>query len=89
MCTARMPTVCVSMATARYQEQWSVGVGYQVNKFEQISSDDHRMSLARGRPPDHKDPYPMMHMIMSHTLPPVSRHTPVKTLPSHNYCCGR
>ena len=21
--------------------------------------------------------------------PPVNRQTPVKTLPSHNYCCGR
>ena len=26
-----------------------VGVGPQVNKFEQVSSDDHQMSVARGR----------------------------------------
>ena len=27
------------------------GVGPQVNKFEQVSSDDHQMSVARGKSP--------------------------------------
>ena len=26
-----------------------MGVGYQLNKFEQVSNDDHQMSLARGK----------------------------------------
>ena len=37
-----LPTVCVLVA-ARCQNQWE---GPQVNKFEQVSSDDHQMSLA-------------------------------------------
>ena len=36
----------VSVTTTRCQYQW--GVGLQVNKFEQVSSDDHQMSLAGG-----------------------------------------
>ena len=45
-----------SVATTRYQYRWGRGVGClcpqaQVNKFEQVSSDDHQMSLAGGRYP--------------------------------------
>ena len=36
-----LPTVCVLVAT-RCQYQWE---GPQVNKFEQVSSDGHQMSL--------------------------------------------
>ena len=39
MHTARLPTVHVSVATKR-------GEAPQVNKFEQVSSDDHQMSVA-------------------------------------------
>ena len=39
-----LPTVLVSVATTRYQYRRS-GVGPQVNKFEQVFSDDHQMSV--------------------------------------------
>ena len=45
MRTARLPTVCASIAT-RYQ-YW-LGGGPKVNEFEQVSSIGHQMSLARG-----------------------------------------
>ena len=50
MSTIRLPTVRVLMATTR-SRGWggAVGVGPQVNKFEQVSSDDHQMSVAGGR----------------------------------------
>ena len=48
MSTIRLPTVRVLMATTRSQGG-AVGVGPQVNKFEQVSSDDHQMSVAGGR----------------------------------------
>ena len=44
MCTAHLPTICVSVATTRCQYWWRVGP--QLNKFEQVSSDDHQMSVA-------------------------------------------
>ena len=37
MCTARLPTVLVSVATTRCQYWWLGGVGPQVNKLEQVS----------------------------------------------------
>ena len=40
MCTARLPTIRISVATARGR------VCPQVNNFEQVSSDDHQMSVA-------------------------------------------
>ena len=40
----RLPTVLVSVATTRYQNRRR-GVGPQVNKFEQLFSDDHQMSV--------------------------------------------
>ena len=43
MYTARLPTVCASAIRWQY---W-LG-GRQVNKFEQVSSDGHQMSLAVG-----------------------------------------
>ena len=45
MRTSPLPTVRVSVATTRCQYQ---GVGPQVNKCEQISSDDHQMSVTGG-----------------------------------------
>ena len=39
-----------SVATTRCQYQWGGGgVGPWVNKFEQVSSDDHLVSVAEGR----------------------------------------
>ena len=45
MRTARLPNG-VSVATNTYQWWLGAGVGPQVNKFEQVSTDDHQMSLA-------------------------------------------
>ena len=47
MCTAHLPTVRASMAT-RCQYRWEgwLGTGVQVNKFEQVVSDGHQVSLA-------------------------------------------
>ena len=72
------------------------GVGPQMNKFEQGSSDDHQISVAGERVcpggyPYHVN-YPMMHMMLLPTAPPPpNRMTdrPVKTLPSRNFVCGR
>ena len=47
MHSARLPTVGASVAI-RCQYQWTRG-GPQANKFEQVSSDDHQMSLAGGQ----------------------------------------
>ena len=44
MRTARLPTVCVSVATIRCQYHGVGGVCPQVNKFQQVSNDDHQMS---------------------------------------------
>ena len=46
MNTDRLPTVLVSVATTRCQYQLRVGVGIQVNKYEQVSSDGHQTSQA-------------------------------------------
>ena len=50
-----IPVRCVPpalVATTRYQRQWGwgegVGVSPQLNKFEQVSSDAHQMSLVGG-----------------------------------------
>ena len=47
MCTARLPILHVLVVTNRCQYQ--KGVGPQVKKFEQVSSDDHQMSVAGRR----------------------------------------
>ena len=66
----RLPTVCVLVATTRCQ--------YQVNKFEQVSSDDHQMPVAGGESPGlmfgipYHVSYPMMHVIIS---PPPHEQT--------------
>ena len=44
MLTARLPAVNVSAAT-----RCGWGEGHQVNKFEQVSSDGHQMSLGGGQ----------------------------------------
>ena len=47
MRTICLPTICVSVANTRCQYQrGGGGMGPQVNKFEQVSSDDHLMSVA-------------------------------------------
>ena len=48
MHTTRLPTVHVSVATTRCQYWWRERVGPQVNKFEQVFSNDHQMSLVEG-----------------------------------------
>ena len=45
---ACLPTVRISVVSTRCQYQ-GVGVGSQVNKFEQVSSDDHQMFVPGGR----------------------------------------
>ena len=47
MRSARLPTVRISVTTTRCRYQWE-GVGPQVNKFEQVSSDDQQISLVGG-----------------------------------------
>ena len=42
MRTAHLPTVCVSLGDQVHGR----GVAPQVNKFEQVSSDDHQISVA-------------------------------------------
>ena len=44
---ARLPRVRVSLATTGCQYWWGMGIGPQMNKFEQVSSDDHQISVAR------------------------------------------
>ena len=67
MCTTRLPNVCVLVATTRCQ--------YQVNKFEQVSSDDHQMSVTGGGSPGlmfgvpYHVSYPMMHVIIPPPTP--------------------
>ena len=64
-------------------EEW---IGPEMNKIEQVSSDDHQMSLG-GYVPTVR-PIPMMYVML-----PISPHrqndgqTSVKTLPSHNFVC--
>ena len=80
-----------SVATTRYQ----LGMGPIVNKFEQISSVCHQMSVARGRSPGlmprekqgvtYQVTYPMMHLMLPNPPPPLNRETPVKTVPSRNF----
>ena len=72
-----------------------------MNKLEQVSTDDHQMSLAGwvgeyfqrdwvSRVYPYHATYPMMHvMLPTNTPPPVDGYTPVKTLPSRGYSCGR
>ena len=46
MRTARLPTVGVSVVSTRCQYGGPRVLGPQVNKFEQVFSDDHQMSVA-------------------------------------------
>ena len=72
------------------------GVGPQVNKFEQVFSDDHQMSVAglmsgiwgRGRVEGY--PCPEVSWVMVMWGPPNKndRQTSAKTLPSCNFVCG-
>ena len=60
----------------------------EVNKFEQVSSDGHQMSLAGGGAL-----YIEVHCTMgNHHMgphPPVNRQTRLKILPSRNFVGGR
>ena len=96
MRTAHLPTICVSMATTscKCRRKWR-GEYPRVNKFEQISSDDHQMSVAgnpmygdRERIPGVSIPGPMLGGGGWCDYPLVDRRTPEKTLPSRNYRCG-
>ena len=70
-----------SVATTRYQ----LGIGPIVNKFEQISSVCHQMSVARGRSPGlmprekqgvtYQVTYPMMHLMLPNPPPIKQRDT--------------
>ena len=84
ICTNRLPTVCISVAAI--STPGDGGVRPQENKFEQICSEDHQVSVAGG------GGIPMSQCIMGNghmtTLPEqIDRQTPVKTLPSHNFTC--
>ena len=92
MRTARLPNVHISVATPRCQ-YW-LGVGPQENKFEQVSSDQHEMSLGVGGV--NRSPGLMCVGVPSHdafnvtyALPAVDRQMPLKTLPSRNFVCRR
>ena len=58
--------------------------GGKVNKFEQVSSDDHQMSVAFGG-----DVGPMSGILPPPTPTSPCTGRPVKTLPSLNFVCGR
>ena len=74
MHTARLETVCASksVATNRCHGGWGWWLGLQINKFEQVSSDHHQMSLTWGRSPGlisrrgvpYHVIYPMMHLML-------------------------
>ena len=49
MRTPRLPTVYVSVAITRCPYTSGGGEGPAVNKFEQVPSDDHQMSVTGGR----------------------------------------
>ena len=48
MRTTRLPTVGVSVVSTRCQDGGPRVLGPRVNKFEQVFSDDHQMSVAGG-----------------------------------------
>ena len=77
MRTAHLPTVHVLVATTR-REYGGGGVGPQVNKFEQVPSDDHQMSVAGGRYPG----------LMSKGVPYLSIYACDVPSP-HSFVCGR
>ena len=49
MRTARLPTVCVLVATTKCQYHGGRGVNPQLNKFEQVLSDEYQMSVVESR----------------------------------------
>ena len=64
-----------------------VGIHPLVNNIDQISSDNYQMSLAREGYVQ-RGVWSVQRRV---DMPPeqIDRQTPVKTLPSRNYCCGR
>ena len=95
MHTARLPTARVSVTTTRCWYCFGGGVDSQVNKFEQVSNNDHQMSVAGGgaRSPGMMSrwwgtlPCDLSHDACD-VLPPVNRQTPVKTLPFCDFFSG-
>ena len=72
---------------------WAGKVGPQMNKFEQVSSGHHQMSLVGGRSSglmsggvSYHVTYSVMHLMLPTPCP--HGHTSVKTLPSSNFVCG-
>ena len=49
MRNAHLPTVCISVAATRCQYRKKGTIGHQVNKFEQVSTDDNQMFVPGGR----------------------------------------
>ena len=99
MHTTYLETVCasISVVTTRCH---SLGVGPQMNKFEQISSDHHQMSLVGiglqvscpGTGEGDTLPCNLSYDAFDVTYPPSpqnDRQKPVNTLPSHNFVCRR
>ena len=75
MCTTRLPTVRVLVATTRCQ--WWGGWVYQVPGPEA----QEWVPIYSG----HTQPWGTLPMRIMSTPSPVNRHTPVKTLPSRNF----
>ena len=73
--------------------QWGQGEGPQVYKFEQVSSDDHQMSVVGSRShvwyPGVLGPNASGVMVTCGPPEQNDRQTPVKTLPSCNFICER
>ena len=93
---AHLPTILALVAATRCQYWWG-RVGPQVNKFEQVSHDNHQMSVARGRglgPRSDVGGDPLSDLshdacdVPTPFSPPVNRQTPMKTLPSGNMLGG-
>ena len=74
MHTARLATVCASATRCQYGR----GVGPQVNKTEQVSSDGHQMSVAGDTS--------VMYLL---ACGQNEGQMPVKALPSCNFIGGR
>ena len=84
-----LDTICASSFSGHHQMS---RFGPQMNKFQQVSSDHHQMSLARGRSPGlmlrRTLTCDLSHDAFGVSYPsPMDRQIPVKTLASCNFVC--
>ena len=87
MRTTRLTAICILMVTTRCQNQWRLGP--KVNKIEQVSIDDHQMSVAVGVGPTSGIRAVGVRISHGDPLKQNVRQTPVKTLSSCNFVYRR